>query len=763
MVRISVGSSTHQVSERLYGVFFEDINHSADGGLNANMVNNYSFDGVYLDHHTWRAAGSDRWRTQADPLRFWDFTNCSAVSYGTEIRGAHGQRMTTDCPEPPVHANSRYVRITAPAPPTEPAIIENLGYNGGGSNANQPAFSIIAGHTYTVDLHIRPVAGRATLAIEVVDRYGLPITGTARFTFDADFGSDEETEAITPAVADESDALDGDTASDSAPASAPRVSSGSIIVTTEGWYRFVTKVSGKTTDYGKLRITVESSSNTDDHTVFDLDLVQFMDTDHWGAGDPKWRYGKLRRDLVESIAALHPAFLRFPGGCIVEGVTPGNEYRWKDTIGSLPARRQQYSMWSFKMPDGSSYSQSYQIGFYEYFCLCEDLGAKPLPTLFAGIVCQSPGRDPRHMDINSETFRKNVVQDYLDLIAFANGNPDSNPWAAIRRDMGHPEPFGLDMIGIGNENFGADYVAKFDRISQAIHERYPHMLCVMSAGLFPFQRTMKRSWDHARALALGPAGSGIATDSATGDAIIVDEHSYHSPEWFASQATRFDNYPRCGAGVYFGEYSANGYFAGQPQTEQNANTWKSALGEAAFLTGCERNSDVVRMTSYAPLLAHIPAKGWAQNLIEFNPAHVNPTVNYEVERLFSTHLGDTTYAVSIEQTASRPAKHLYVSATGHDGDDACRYIKIVNTSDSPVDVTLEIARGLAGLGASPSRPVRLEVTTLSASPTAKTTIGYRGEASGAIVPERRAYTLPSPSSLLAMKIKPYSVTLVASR
>lgn len=125
---------------------------------------------------------------------------------------------------------------------------------------------------------------------------------------------------------------------------------------------------------------------------------------------------------------------------------------------------------------------------------------------------------------------------------------------------------------------------------------------------------------------------------------------------------------------------------------------ESALGEAAFLTGCERNSDVVRMTSYAPLLAHIPAKGWAQNLIELNPAHVNPTVNYEVERLFSTHLGDTTYAVSIEQTASRPAKHLYVSATGHDGDDACRYIKIVNTSDSPVDVTLEIARGLAGLG-----------------------------------------------------------------
>lgn len=288
---------------------------------------------------------------------------------------------------------------------------------------------------------------------------------------------------------------------------------------------------------------------------------------------------------MESIAALHPAFLRFPGGCIVEGVTPGNEYRWKDTIGSLPARRQQYSMWSFKMPDGSSYSQSCQIG------------------------------------------------------------------------------------------------------------------------------------------------------------------------------------------VYFGEYSANGHFAGQPQTEQNANTWKSALGEAAVLTGCERNSDVVRMTSYAPLLAHIPAKGWAQNLIEFNPAHVNPTLNYEVERLFSAHLGETAYQVSVEQCAA--ARHLYVSATGHDGNGSCRYIKIVNTSGSPVDVTLEIARGLTGLGgmrqesndsdAAQRNLIRLEVETLSANPQAKTTLGYRGKASGTILPKQRNYTLPSPSSLFAMKIEPYSVTLVTSR
>ena len=663
------------ISTDLWGIFFEDISYSGDGGLNADLVQNGAFEYNRADSIDW--SNYSFWRKIVPEGSFAAF-------------GIHDN-------DPVATENPHYATVEVEH---APAALDNTGWDG---------MVFRAGETYDFTAWMR-----------VRSESAMPVTVSLR----GDDGSIIAENTITVS------------------ASAWTTYQASLTVPEHG------DAGSSVATQGTLRLAFAGEG------VIDLDFVTL---------EPRTTYRGLkhfRPDLVEALADLKPRFMRFPGGCIVEGVTPGNEYRWKDTVGSLAARRQQYSMWSFKMPDGSSYSQSYQIGFYEYFCLCEDLKAKPLPTLFAGIACQSPGRDPRHMDINSATFRNNVIQDYLDLIEFANGDPESSSWAAVRRDMGHPEPFGLDMIGVGNENFGADYVAKFDMISEAIHERYPDMLCVMSAGLFPFQPAMKRSWDHARALAATDSG---AHDSATGDAIIVDEHSYHSPEWFASQASRFDAYPRCGAGVYFGEYSANGYFAGQPQTEQGANTWKSALGEAAFLTGCERNSDVVRMTSYAPLLAHIPAKGWAQNLIEFNPAHVNPTVNYEVERLFSTHLGDTTYAVSIEQTASRPAKHLYVSATGHDGDDACRYIKIVNISDSPVDVTLEIARGLAGLGASPSRPVRLEVTTLSANPTAKTTIGYRGEASGVIVPERRAYTLPSPSSLLAMKIKPYSVTLVVSR
>ena len=663
------------ISTDLWGIFFEDISYSGDGGLNADLVQNGAFEYNRADSIDW--SNYSFWRKIVPEGSFAAF-------------GIHDN-------DPVATENPHYATVEVEH---APAALDNTGWDG---------MVFRAGETYDFTAWMR-----------VRSESAMPVTVSLR----GDDGSIIAENTITVS------------------ASAWTTYQASLTVPEHG------DAGSSVATQGTLRLAFAGEG------VIDLDFVTL---------EPRTTYHGLkhfRPDLVEALADLKPRFMRFPGGCIVEGVTPGNEYRWKDTVGSLAARRQQYSMWSFKMPDGSSYSQSHQIGFYEYFCLCEDLKAKPLPTLFAGIACQSPGRDPRHMDINSATFRNNVIQDYLDLIEFANGDPESSSWAAVRRDMGHPEPFGLDMIGVGNENFGADYVAKFDMISEAIHERYPDMLCVMSAGLFPFQPAMKRSWDHARALAATDSG---AHDSATGDAIIVDEHSYHSPEWFASQASRFDAYPRCGAGVYFGEYSANGYFAGQPQTEQGANTWKSALGEAAFLTGCERNSDVVRMTSYAPLLAHIPAKGWAQNLIEFNPAHVNPTVNYEVERLFSTHLGDTTYAVSIEQTASRPAKHLYVSATGHDRDDACRYIKIVNISDSPVDVTLEIARGLAGLGASPSRPVRLEVTTLSPNPTAKTTIGYRGEASGAIVPERRAYTLPSPSSLLAMKIKPYSVTLVVSR
>ena len=852
MVRISVGAPTHQTSGRLYGAFFEDINHGADGGLNANMVNNYSFDGVYLDHHTWRLSGADRWRTQADPLRFWRFDGCSAASCGTEIRGTHGQTIDTsaDCPAPPVHVHSRYARITVgdvrestragdanaqpddaatdgmtgvittdgPATATRAAAIENLGYNGGGTNADEPAFAITAGHTYDVSLCIRAVSGSARLSVCVIGGDDSPLTGSARLICEAgrtpsanagdcagDCTGDCASDCTVPSVrvvagpsSPHDDGMAGRTPAGSpsdSPVSAD-VSPATIEQLGEGWVRVSAQVNGLATDYGKLHIGIEtgigigirpsdvpgaegpsnpdnlnghSRPNTadglDDPTapvVFDLDLVQFMDADYWGAGDPKWRYGKLRRDLVEAIAALHPAFMRFPGGCIVEGVTPGNEYRWKDTVGALPARRAQYSMWSFKMPDGSSYCQSYQIGFYEYFCLCEDLGARPLPTLFAGISCQSPYRDPQHMPIDSPAFRA-VIDDYLDLIDFANGDPAKGEWAAVRAAMGHPAPFGLDMIGVGNENFGADYLAKFDSISSAIHERYPSVLCVMSAGLFPFALPMRPAWSHARTIAAGsvPGATGellAARGSATGEAVMVDEHSYHSPEWFVSEAARFDDYPRCGAGVYFGEYSANGFLAAQPQTLARANRWESALAEAAFLTGCERNADVVRMTSYAPLLALVGGRQWNQNLIEFSPSRVSPTVNYEAERLFSAHVGGMSYAVSREGDGGASDGTLFVSATGGDAPFR-RFVKVVNTGADAVPLTLAVAMG----DAPGVRRVRLTVRTLMGAPHARNTLDFEGEPARSVTSRTNVSHLPVDEGRplrFALSVKPHSVTLV---
>ncbi|MBW3077986.1 alpha-L-arabinofuranosidase C-terminal domain-containing protein [Bifidobacterium simiiventris] len=755
MVTITVGAPTQPASERLYGVFFEDINHGADGGLNANMVNNYSFDGVYLRHESLRLKGADRWRTEADPLRNWRFDGLSATSCGTEIRGDHGQRIVTDCPAPPIHRNSRYVRLTVDAAhgdaagvERDAASIENLGYNGDGDYADSCAMSIAYGHDYEFCACIRPVAPSVdgtpvSLHVVVLGADDRPLTDDVRFDVDRFAGE----------------------------------------LLHDGWIQVRHRLPGLHAGYGKLHIDVTGGQGAS----FDLDLVSLMDADYWGAGDPKWRFGRMRRDLVESIAALRPAFVRFPGGCIVEGVTPGNEYRWKDTVGAPPARRQQANMWAFKTPDGSTYSQSYQLGFYEYFCLCEDLGAKPLPTLFAGLTCQSPYRDPKHVDTDSDWFRSVVVQDYLDLIDFANGDPDTSAWAAVRRDMGHPEPFGLDMIGVGNENFGADYIEKFDAISRAIHAKDPHMLCVMSAGLFPFRLPMSRAWNHAHQVAAGqvpgveaaPAGAGnrdaTAREPGFGHpSILVDEHAYHSPEWFISQVRRFDDYRRDSTGVYFGEYSANGYFAAQPQDYDHASQWRSALAEAAFLTGCERNADIVKMTSYAPLLSHVTGHGWEQNLIEFNPAHVQPSVNYEAERLFSTNYG----SFICDCHSDEETDDLYVCATGDDPDAAgsgdvrvqtgdndrvCnraqRFIKLVNTGGTRIGVTLNVTIPVAGT----AETLRsLHVETLTADPYARNTLGYIGAGHDCVTRAVRDSVLPQGSGPVhvSLALPPYSLTLV---
>ncbi|QYH55288.1 alpha-L-arabinofuranosidase C-terminal domain-containing protein [Liquorilactobacillus nagelii] len=570
---IDTAKEAHDVSQKLYGIFIEDINFACDGGLNANKINNYSFDGYYFDRQTKKGI--------TDYLRYWNLSTGKITSESSS----------------PLNKNSRYARINV----SNSATLENLGYNGGKKWSAYGAYAIDVNKTYQFSGYFRSKNFQGDVFVEIVDQKGKALTTRQK-----------------------------------------------LLPFKENWQFQKIELNGIGRQYGKLKIYFIGNG------VLDLDCLSFFDLDYWNNQDPKWRYGRLRKDLVMALQALKPKFVRFPGGCIVEGNAQGNEYNWKNTVGPLYSRKADYSLWGEKIPDGG-YNQSFQIGFYEYFCLCEDLKAQPLPTLYAGLNCQL--RSKNSLAIDSNEFKENVIQNYLDLIEFANGNPELNKWAALRARMGHPAAFGLKMIGIGNENYGKDYLEKFERIKQAIQLHYPQMVCILSAGFLPFKHTMRPAWKLAR--------------NKYPD-LIVDEHSYHSPGWFQRQAHRFDKYQRNSAKAYFGEYAANGLMAGRKQTPQRANTFWSALSEAAFLTGIERNSDVVEMASYAPLFNLVSSEQWNHNLIDFNPQCYCPTANYLVQKLFSNNLGTKTVI-----TKGKVPLKIYYSVTR---DDKKLFIKLVNCS-----------------------------------------------------------------------------------
>lgn len=669
----------HEVSPVLYGIFFEDINFSCDGGINANMVNNYSFDGVYYSKAEQKAV--------TDPLRCWK------VEGGTLESGTKGA----------LHENSRYGSLLVDGH----AVLSNLGYNGGKAHSQECAMSISAGHSYLFECWLRDEAFQGTVSIQISSDMGLPLTTTG-------------TLALSPQEE-------------------------------VGWRRVSCTIPGTVNGYGKLEITADGKGR------LDLDCVSLMDEDWWNKEDPKWSHGRLRRDLIQALADLKPAFMRFPGGCIVEGQLPGNEYHWKDTVGELYERKSNYNLWAEKLADGG-YNQSYQIGFYEYFCLCEDLGMKPLPTLTVGLNCQI--RSAQRMEaecpnipVDSPAFQTEVIDNYLDLIEFANGDPETSKWAALRARMGHPEPFGLDRIGVGNENYNETYFQRFGLIEKAIHERYPEMICIFCGGVHPYYQDL-----------MGISGIRRAYQEASKYSnVLVDEHSYHTPEWFARQSTRFDGYDRGGPGVYFGEYAANGMlaaaedasgqvpedgFQSSQEDEQGgmrpmnqSNMLDTALGEAAFLTGVERNSDIVAMTSYAPLFNLVESDQWNHNLINFNPQTLCLSTNYYVQQMFSTHLG-TRY---LPYEGSLP-ENLYLSATE---DEKAVYVKVVNTGDIPASLTLR----LPAAGASAS-VIRLH----SQDPQVRNDLPFAEKAVYVIEPEK--YAIPVTEGCLELPAAEYSVQVL---
>lgn len=627
-IQADASQGDRAVSSTLFGLFYEDLNRACDGGLNANVIANHSFDGIYLDrrmHNELIAMTTKRrGRVIRDPGRHWHTTE---GTFATMEAGGFAQ-------------SARYARLSTRG---ERAVLRNSGYQPAGER------------------------GVATIAAKA----GTDMLFSAWIVSEA-FDGAASVRLVQPDSTVVGEAL-LESVGDSA--------------ATRGWRRVSASIPVSHTGRVHCELVLKGRGH------LDLDEVSLAPADHWGAGDPRWSQGVFRRDLVEVLAALRPTFMRFPGGCVVEGMGGTNAYDWKRTVGPLAQRKADYNLWGLRVPDGD-YSQSNQIGYYEFFLLCEDLGMAPMPVVPAGISCQFRSRECiRHDHPDFEQ----VVQDTLDLIDWATGDPGTSAWAALRAEAGHPEPFPLTYLAIGNENHGPRYFENYVRIRDAVSARNPTIVTVLSAGPFAQGKAFDATWDFV---------------TQQRDQVLVDEHFYKSPSWFTAQANRYDTTPRDRAKVFVGEYAARAVTA-----KSAPNTFESALAEAAFLTGVERNSDVVAMTSYAPLLNNVGSQMWPHNLIDFAPEAVMPTVNYEVQKLFGSTVGN----VIVPVVGDLP-DGLFASSTT---TDTHQYVKLVNTTDTSLNVCLHVPAVANG---------DHNLKQLSASPDTANSLGFDGQGSRKLLP-----------------------------
>ena len=581
-VTIDAGQPGHAVSPLLHGIFFEDINYGADGGLYAELVQNRSFE---HDEHLFGWATVSR--TGAD----------GAVSIETAS---------------PVNAkNPHYARLT----------VRTTGKGFGLANDGYGGIALKQAENYFVSLRAR---GTTPLQVVLEDETGRPL---GKCQFDAP-GAD--------------------------------------------WKQLDATVrSSGTTAHARLVVLATAAGQAD------LDVVSLFPEHTW-----KNRRNGLRADLVQLLADLHPAFLRFPGGCIVEGKNLANRYQWKNTIGDVAERVQNWNRWqdavSLTAPE---YYQTYGLGFYEYFLLCEDIGAEPLPILNCGMSCQFQDKEFVSLDQLDP-----YVQDALDLIEFANG-PVTSVWGAKRAAFGHPAPFNLKLLGVGNEQWGEDYFVRYPIFYKAIKAKYPDLKIVTGAGpgvdAGDFAR-YKLAWDKFK--------SGTPAD-------IVDEHFYRSPQWFLDNATRYDTQDRNGPKIFAGEFAAHDGVA-------KRNSLRAALAEAAVMTGFVRNSDIVAMSSYAPLFAKAGAWQWNPDLIWFDNTRAYGSPSYYVQQLFSRNRPDVVLPTAV----TAPAHSLYAVA-GRDDRAGETVVMLVNPTNAP----LPAAISLHGAAPGPQHGRAIVLTSASAN------------------------------------------------
>ena len=387
--------------------------------------------------------------------------------------------------------------------------------------------------------------------------------------------------------------------------------------------------------------------------------------------------GVFRKDIFSMLDGLKPGFVRFPGGCIVEGNTLANRYRYKDTLKPLEHRRNNWNRWAVhenSCENGyhgsfSHYNQSLAIGFYEYFLLSELLGAKPLPVLNVGMACQFQSFEKA--EVGSAEFEE-YIQDALDLIEFANGSTGTR-WGAVRAGMGHALPFHLEFLGVGNEQWetrSAAYFQRYRRFERAIHEKYPEIKLIGSAGPDVTSEKYHMAWEFYRA----------GEKAGAGFVYAVDEHYYMPPEWFVEHTDFYDDYPG-EVKVFAGEYAAHPMGI---QKLEERNTLGAALAEAAFLLGVEKNGDKVALLSYAPLLARNGYAQWGPNLIWFDGRTVYGTPSYHVQRMLSELAGD----VVLEAESEQALEDVFFDVVA-DKAEGKVFLRVVNLREEPVAIRVE--------------------------------------------------------------------------
>lgn len=578
---VDVPNKVSEIQPTMWGVFFEDINMGADGGIYAELIKNRSFEFF-------------------KPLMGWNIEYPAEAKKEVLVKLRHEGEILVQNRMDKTSANPRYLTVTVNNTQKGELGLSNEGFKGMGFKS---------GLRYDFSVLARVITGSVKMHIELLN--------------------------------------------------AKKEIIGSTLVTpnSKEWSKIESSFNALASEpKGTFRIWFEGTG------VVDLDMISLFPSDTW-----KGRKGGMRADMIQLLADMKPGFVRFPGGCIVEGFDLNNRYQWKKTLGPIEERQLIMNRWNieFTHRPAPDYFQTFGLGFFEYFQLCDDIGAAPLPILNCGMACQFNSAEVVPLD-----QLQPYIDDALDLIEFANGDV-STKWGKTRADMGHPAPFNLTMMGIGNENWGPQYIERLKIFTKAIKAKYPTMKIVNSSGIDPESRIFQHLNTELRAM----------------NADIIDEHYYNKPEWFLKNASRYDSYDRNGSKVFAGEYAAQSV---QTVSPNNKNTWQCAMSEAAFMTGLERNAAVVSMASYAPLFAHADGWQWTPDLIWVDNLRSYGTPNYYVQKLYSNNKG--THVLPITESGSTIAgKDSLYAAAAWDKNANEVIIKVVNVSGKAQNHELSLA------------------------------------------------------------------------